>query len=252
MDNQIFELNIAGHLLRYSFLFPGTRVFFGRSIRRTQSEACDIRTSYDRLEVGRKLIPDAISDAYVEYKCLIGPTARALLPYRCCIFHAVAFIWHGYAWLMTGPSGVGKTTQFRNWSQLFPGEITMISGDMPALECRRDGSLWVHPTPWNGKERMSGTSSAPLAGIVLLEQGERNTLYPLSPRDTIIPFFRQFIVHPDTEGQIHSLAEILDQMLRNVPVWKLINLGDDASTKLLRRAFSQRARELTGGSDGTL
>ena len=49
--------------------------------------------------------------------------------------------------------------------------------------------------------------------------------------------------YPDTEGQIRSLTRLMDQMLRNVPLFKLVNLGDDASTVLLRETLSA----LTGG-----
>ena len=37
---------------------------------------------------------------------------------------------------------------------MFPDEITMISGDMPVLERREDGTVWAHPSPWNGKEKI--------------------------------------------------------------------------------------------------
>ena len=125
----------------------------------------------------------------------------------------------------------------------------MICGDMPALEKRPDGSVWIHPTSWNGKENLGSRISAPLSGIVLLEQDGVNEIMPLTPRQAIPPLLRQFIIRPDTEEQIRALAGILDGTLRSVPVWKLRNLGDDASTELLRRTLAQRQ---TGGSDNAL
>ena len=161
-----------------------------------------------------------------------------ILRYGCCLFHAAAFLWQGRAWLVTGPSGVGKTTQFRNWQQLFPGEITMICGDMPVLEGRDDGSVWVHPSPWNGKERMGDRSlRAPLGGVVRLIQGNENYIYTLPVCDAILAMLRQFMVRPEDEAAILALTGLVERCLRYAPVWLLTNRGDDASTQLLRQTL---------------
>ena len=172
---------------------------------------------------------------------MIGLTAKELLKYDCSIFHCVSLSWKGKAFLLTAPSGTGKTTQYLNWQRLFPSEITMICGDMPVLERREDGSVWAHPSSWNGKEKIGSRLCAPVAGIVLLEQGKENHILPLSSRDAVMPFFEQFVVRPDTEEQIRALARLMDQMLRNIPCFKFVNLGDDASTTLLRETLAPLA-----------
>ena len=252
MDHRIIQVEYAGHPVRYALQYPATQWYFRSYQRKAKGETYDILASPERIEQTRSILPPDSRDGFVEYRSLIGLTARELLRYDCCIFHAVSFLWRGYAWLLTAPSGTGKTTQYLNWQRLYPNEITMICGDMPVLERQENGSLWVHPTSWNGKENLGNRISAPLAGIILLEQGDVNAISPLSPRDAVMPFFRQFMVHPETEPQIHALAGIIDQMLRNLPIWKFVNLGDDASTEMLRNTLIQRAQELTGGNDGTL
>ena len=64
---------------------------------------------------------------------------------------------------LAAPSGVGKTTQLNLWWQLYPGEITIINGDKPALQFQENGPILVHATPWRGKEALGGTGSAPWA-----------------------------------------------------------------------------------------
>ena len=213
----------------------------------------DIRITTELMEIGRKQVPPYSADAYVEYRIMISETARELLRWDCCIFHSVSFVYRGYAWLLTAPSGVGKTTQFMNWQRMHPGEIEMICGDMPVLEPRKDGSIWVHSTSWCGKENIGNKGlCAPLAGIILLEQGCENRIAPLPARDAIFPFFNQFVVLPETEGQIKALARLMDHLLSHVPVWKLINLGDEESTELIRETFNKRVQELIGGCDDTV
>ncbi|MBQ3424394.1 MAG: hypothetical protein IJK63_01450 [Oscillospiraceae bacterium] len=240
---QIYEMTIAGHPLRYAFLHPGTRFLLNPLPRRVEGEDCDIAVTPEKIELGRNFLPPDSSDAYVEYRCLIELTARALLPYGGCVFHAAAFAWRDRAWLLTAPPETGKTTQFLNWQRLHPGEITMISGDMPALETREDGSVWVHFSPWNGKENLFSRTSAPLGGLVLLEQGRENRIAPLSPREGVSPLLQQFMALPETEEELYAMAALLERMLRTAPAWKLINLGDDASTELLRETLLAELKE---------
>lgn len=250
MNRRIFEIKYAGHTIRYAFQYPATRWRFRNYLQPSNAEEYDILATPERIEAIRTAMPEGSANAYVEYRSLIDLTSLVLLQYNCCILHAVSFLWRGYAWLLTAPSGTGKTTQYNNWQRLFPGEITMICGDMPVLEGRKDGSIWVYPTSWNGKEDLGTRGlSAQVAGVVLLEQGGSNHIAPLPPRDAIFPFFSQFLVRPTTEDEILALGGLMDQLLRSVPVWKLRNLGDDASTELLRRTLAQRQ---TGGSDNAL
>lgn len=238
MKNSVFQSEYAGHALRYAFTYPSTRYRFHPWPRPVEGEEYDIKAAPERLEITRAVLPPESTDAFVEYRSLIGLTAKELLKYDCCIFHCVSFLWKGRAFLLTAPSGTGKTTQYLNWQRLFPGEITMICGDMPVLERREDGSVWAHPTSWNGKENIGNRITAPLGGIVLLAQGKENRISPLPAREAILPFFEQFIVRPDTEEQIRALARLLDQMLTKVPCFKFVNLGDEASTALLRETLS--------------
>ena len=53
--------------------------------------------------------------------------------------------------------------------------------------------------------------------------------------------FRQLMALPGTEDEIRRMARLLDQTLPAAPAWTFTNLGDDASTTLLRRTLSERA-----------
>lgn len=249
MTERIYETEYAGHPVRYRFLSPFCRYWFGSWVRRVEAEDCDVAVTPRRLAYARELMEeemrrrdlssDGLSDAYVEFRTLTELSSHPLIRSGCCFIHAASFLWRGRAWLLSGPSGVGKSTQFLNWQRCFPGELTVICGDMPVLERREDGTIWVHPSPWNGKERLGSKASpsAPLGGLVLLEQGPDNHIVSLPARDAIPALFSQFILRPDTEEEILGLTSLIDALLRAVPVWKLINRGDDASTELLRQTL---------------
>lgn len=246
--DKVYQAMYAGHPVRFAFLDPRTRQLFKFWLKPVDGASYDVMATPELLERVRPYMPENSQEYYIEYKALIGPTSEFLLQYRCCIFHAVAFLWNGRAWLLTAPSGTGKSTQFLNWRRLYPGEITMICGDMPLLEQKEDGSIWVHATNWNGKESVGSFCSAPLGGIILLEQGKENRMEALSVREAIAPLLRQFAAFFDTEEKIHTICELLDRMLSCYPVWKMVNLGNDASTELLRRTLVER----TGGANETI
>lgn len=243
---QVYEAVYAGHPVRYAFLNPDTRQHFKFWLRPVDSADYDIKATPEQVARALAHMPESNPEYYAEYKSLILPTSDYLLRYRCCIFHAVAFLWRERAWVLTAPSGTGKTTQFMNWRKLYPGEIEMICGDLPVLEQRDDGSVWVHSSNWNGKEGVGNNTSALLGGLILLEQGRENRIGPLDVRDSAPQLLCQFAVSLDHEKQIRTVCDMLDAMLRRYPAWKYVNLGDDASTELLRSVIAEEMGENNG------
>lgn len=243
MQKQVFEWDLAGHTVTLTFLDPHTRYRLFPPPRPAADQAPQIAVTPEMLEQVRPFLPEDATDSFAEYRCLILLSARLLLRYRCCIFHAAAFRWRDRAWLLTASPGTGKTTQYLNWQRMFPGEIQMISGDMPILESREDGSVWVHPSSWNGKEKLRGAESAPLGGLVLLEQGKDDRIVSLSAQEGLVPLLQQFMVFPETEEEILRIAGLLERMLLTAPHWKMVNRGGDASTRLLRETLEQSIQE---------
>lgn len=238
MANSVYEITLAGHTIRYRFRRVQTKYYFRPFLRGSKSAEWDILLSAEDLAQGRLLYDESYPDAYVEFRTLRKPSSRFLMDLGCCIFHATAFLYQGRAWLLAAPSGTGKTTQFLHWQRLYPGEIEMICGDMPVLERRAEG-VWVHPSPWNGKENMGGTASAPLAGIVFLAQGQTNRAEELPPRELVTSAIKQLVCRPDTEKEWLSAATILDAALHGSRSFRYVNRGDDASTELLRNLIQR-------------
>ena len=231
---RIYEVDYAGYAVRYAFRNSETKLGFGLHLRRSEADTYEVFADPAYISEARSLLPEDVTDGYVEYRSLVGLTSLVLLKHRRCIFHAVSFVFKGKAWLLTAPSGAGKTTQYLNWQRLFPDEITMISGDMPTLKLEEDGKLSVHSSPWNGKEKIGSFLSAPLGGVVFLEKGKENRIEHYMPQEALLPLIGQFMVLPETEEDIYSLIEMLTALITRHPVAKFINLGNDMSTALLR------------------
>jgi hypothetical protein len=182
--------------------------------------------------------------SFAEYSLLIEAFANPVLRHSRFLFHGVSFRWQGKALILTGPSGVGKTTQHHHWLSQFGDQIELISGDKALIEVRDDAFL-VHPSPWTGKEREEGTGCAPLGGIVLLEQGTENAMRPMTRGEAVFPLLLQFMYLPLDRDSLELVCAYEEKLLSAVPVWKLVNRGDPESAALCCHTLKEDGRWTT-------
>ena len=176
---------------------------------------------------------DDANEWFREHTLLILAASRFLLPRGGVVIHGVALSVLARGWLLTGKSGVGKTTQYNHLQALFPAATEIICGDKPILRRIEDGSFRLYPSPWLGKEGYTGERSAPLAGIVLLSQAEENRLAVLTPSEAAFSLYSQLLYSPDTEADARSAAALESALLNAVPVYRFDNRGDEASARML-------------------
>lgn len=228
---------IADHWIEYCFQHPDTARYFER-----------FEVDAD-IPAGEPVIPVQASPLFIEqsavkrghtystperaeYEALASATSAALLPYGAFLFHSAAFTYRGKAIVYTGPSGIGKTTQYAQWKRLYRDEVKIISGDMNAIVFQKDGQVSVMPSAWNGKESLRSNASAPLGAIILLEQTSDNTIRRLESIDCILPIYSQICLDRMEKSQIEGAFALEDQLLRKIPIWKLSSRGDLDSARL--------------------
>ena len=176
--------------------------------------------------------PGSCWNAYAEYKCLLNLASDAMMKYNQFLFHSAAVLTNGCVWLLSGPSGIGKSTQYGNLKKLYPDQIDIVSGDYP-ITSFEDGGIMVFPSPWNGKENWGSLKTGKLRGIILLEQGKQNKFTIVSPENAVIRVYHQINTYAKTEEQIHLLAKLEEQLITTVPIWNYQNTGDVESSKVL-------------------
>lgn len=227
----------------------GVPLELGLRFRAHLPEFAPFRT--DRPPLARVRVPEALlaerlarmpgnTPEYEEMMALCPLTSDALIPFSRMIVHGAALLWRGRAWLLTGPSGTGKTTQYILWKGQFPGEVGILNGDKPVLELRA-GEPWLHASPWPGKEGMSRPGCAPLGGVILLEQAPENRMTLLDPGRAAGRLFLQLLFSRSTPEQVRGACALLDGMLRKTPLWLLENRGDPASARLCHDTLEKEA-----------
>ncbi len=183
--------------------------------------------------------PACSSRTEVEMGELLFQTSSYLLRHEACLFHGVAFLWRGRAWIFTGPSGAGKSTQYMQWKLRYPEELVIINGDKPVISRGANGKFFASGSPWNGKEHFGQALEAPLGGVIWLDQSKENRLESMSPEQAAPRLFLQFLLRPADEAELARLIALEEALLAQVPVWHLMNLGDRASAELLHDALAE-------------
>lgn len=232
MEPQPFSIELAGVPLTIRPCCTGTAECFGYFCEPPRADAPVLAVEPQSITRARTVCPPDATDGALEYNLLVAKAADALLPFERYLFHGVAFLWHGKSYIFTAPSGTGKTTQYLLWRRLYGDEVRMLNGDKPILAYGENGELWVHSSPWMGKESLGRRASAPLGGIVYLSQAKENTIARLPIREAVLPLFCQFLFSANLENEVHQVCAIEETILRTVPVWHLANRGDEASARL--------------------
>ena len=255
MDHYIYTGRFAGQKLTFSFRHPETGAYFGDFLKKTENAAHEeiVRVpSTDcmqwKQESGRRnsdMQDSGIQDnGYWEYSLSVSRASDVLLHSGRIVIHAAAIRWRNRAILFSADSGTGKSTHISHWIRLFGDEAEIMNGDKPILKREEDGEFTVWPSPWKGKERWGNDSlHVPLGAIILLQQGKENRMLRQEPGRIAPLLLTQFFSMFETEEAIHLLCRMEDEILQSVPVWKLINNGEEASAVLAREILLQEERK---------
>lgn len=177
-----------------------------------------VSVSEEELEQERASAEGDFSPEYLEYVCAYRKIAECLPMYDAFVIHGVAVAVAGDgAYLLTAPSGTGKTTHARIWQMRFGDRVRIINGDKPILR-RTEGGFTAFDTPWRGKEGMGDGTSAPVKGICLLGRGKKNTIRPAEPAELL-----RFLVHqvylPKDPAHLTTFLSLLEDCIASVPAW---------------------------------
>ena len=233
-------IQLAGHRVELRLRLPGTAVYFDADPAPGTPAEGTLYVSDDDLARHRQ-DPDRPFNEIEEYSLMIAPASRFLLERDAVVFHGVAVLLDGRAWLLTARSGVGKTTQYLLMKRLFGPRVELICGDKPILGLDEEGELRLYPSPWKGKERLDGEKSGRLCGTVLLRQEQSNRFGRLTPRTAALSLYPQLLYSPETEDQARSACNLLERLMR-LPMLEYGNTGDEASARLLFKTLTQEEK----------
>lgn len=166
----------------------------------------------------------------------------ALVEFGGFYLHSSAVVLGGRAYLFSGPCRVGKSTHTRLWQQVFGAEARIINDDKPALRCM-DGTWYAYGTPWCGKDGINLNERAPLAGVCFLKKAKENQIRRLSQLEAMQKILSQTIYKFPDAQKLDKLLGLLDQFLRDIPIYELENKPEPDAVRLSYETMRQGAKE---------
>ena len=95
----------------------------------------------------------------------------------------------------------------------------------------------AYGTPWSGKNDLSSNEGVPVGGIACLRRGQQNEIRPM-PAAAAIPYFMSQTVVRLTAEQAAMKLDIMDKMIRQLPIWDLACLPDDEAAYMAHAAMT--------------
>ena len=206
----------------------GRTVDFARPYMIETPEKADIQITSDFAEVKKKH-PD-LSDESCEYLSSGKAFYTHLLKHDGMMLHSSALLLDGHAYLFTADPGTGKSTHVCLWRRVFGDErVRVLNDDKPALRLE-DGVWYAYGTPWSGKTGQNLNLRAPVAGIAVIERGEKNEIEPYSGKAAVVSILSQTTNVKNPVLQLKRL-ELVDKLFQDVPIWRLkCNMDPEAAS----------------------
>ena len=241
-DEFRFDFSIQGKLPETTgtcvFQDPSRRIYIDgeREIRYIGSVKEDVSHAYLCTERnGRDILVHAlksrISNRFT-VKTVLNSLAmeRLALEGDGVVLHASYVVWNGRAILFTAPSGTGKSTQAKLWSELRGAEI--INGDRAVIR-RANGLIFSCGLPFAGSSEYCKNVTAPLMTVVYLGQSNDTQIQKLSGGMAFRRVWEGCSVASWCSEDVEKAMSIVQDVTAHVPVYYLNCTPDESAVAAL-------------------
>ena len=154
------------------------------------------------------------------------------------LMHASVIRQGGRGYLMTAPSGTGKSTHTRLWYDNIPG-CDLMNDDNPVVRIWPDGRVIVYGSPWSGKTPCYRNIQAPVGAIVRIQQRPENSIRQLRPMEAFSMLLPQ-MSSMKWDARVHrGVCDSIAQLVRLCRIYELGCLPDADAARLCYETVSQ-------------
>lgn len=154
------------------------------------------------------------------------------------LFHSSSFMIDGKAYIITAPSGTGKSTHARFLSEVYKERFVCINDDKPLIRYEND-EFMVYGTPWNGKHGLDNNVCYPLKAIFVLNRGEVDSVDKMIESVAFNFIFSQ--VHkPTGKDEMKLIINLLSKMAHSIPCYLLKATNRIEATEASRKIIDNK------------
>lgn len=165
------------------------------------SSIASFSLAYDAPEREMKIFVRKPLDGYVRSGILYG---MLIALYRSYIgFHGVTLIFRDQVVVLSGPSGIGKTTLAQLLGEY--SDTRIINGDFALLSLNNDRVVF-EPTPFCGTSRICLDERVNVDRIVFLKQSGENSWKELNGRQAVLSFLNNAFI-PTFDGRLERVIQ---------------------------------------------
>ena len=170
------------------------------------------------------------------------------------LFHSAVVSYKDRGYMFLGKSGTGKSTHARLWLKHIEGS-ELMNDDNPVVRFFDDGNgsaprAVVYGSPWSGKTPCYRNVQAPVGGIVLLSQAPFNKIVRLKGVQAYAALVTSISGKRWDKSVADGLHATENALAKNVPVWHLECLPDEAAARLCNENVS--AQDVIPGNDNNV
>ena len=182
----------------------------------------------------RNLHPRHAGDeALLENLAILRAFCHRALARDVLLLHASALKLHGQAILLTGPSGIGKSTQAEIWMDMT--NAIPINDDKPFLHITKTKTT-AYGSPWNGKHGLGYNIHGTVRAIFALRQGTEPAIRRLDPEEAL-PVLLSQCPRPRDEDLLLKTIGLAATLAKQVPVFELRCARNDQAVRLAYRTL---------------
>lgn len=221
-----FFITLAGVPVRVVPLFDSLKTFCADYLTAASPDPRDtdpeggfsVVLSEADIDRERSVLPkdeaESYTDSYLETLALCRAVSERMPAFGRFLFHGSAVTLDGEGYLFAAPSGGGKSTHAKLWTEVFGDRCGYVNDDKPFLSYE-GGSVTVWGSPWNGKHRRGSNVSAPLKGVCFIVKAPENSVETLTKAESFPLLLRQTYrpYDPEANGQTVKLLSAAADVL---------------------------------------
>lgn len=141
--------------------------------------------------------------------------------------------------LFSGVSGAGKSTQADLWIK--ERNARLINGDRTILF---KADIWeAYGSPFAGSSNCHLNEKIPIRVIIMLKQGENNTLKRLNVKEAFYQLYPMSTVYTWDKEFVNRIINILSSLVQEIPVYQMICTPDERAVEILEAELRKAVRD---------